>query len=251
MHAPTSTVDEKVWLRPQLVASWPEVIIVMALTTGAFLYNAIRGYLHGSSTHFAQLILTDRALVNMIVKESAIVGLMLLYLKRRGWTPADFRVRINLRSSLLGLVLPVPATLANMITMVTLFALALLLGGYAGLMDLIAANKPELTPHSVHVAWISIIVVCVVNAYLEEITCTAYFFCQVAARWGPFAALLLTDMVRMSFHIYQGPLHMLGIGAVFLVLNGCYWWTRNLWPLVFAHTIVDIFGMGLVKELLG
>jgi membrane protease YdiL (CAAX protease family) len=59
---------------------------------------------------------------------------------------------------------------------------------------------------------------------------------------------LLTDMVRMSFHIYQGALHMLGIGAVFLVLNGCYWWTRNLWPLVFAHVLIDILGMGVAKE---
>jgi hypothetical protein len=155
MDETTVAPDEKRWLRPELVASWPEVVIVMALTTGAFLYNAIRGYLHGSSTHFAQLILTDRALVNMIVKESAILGLMFLYLKRRGWTPADFRIRINLRGSLLGLGLPVAAMLANMITIATLFALAFLLGGYAGLMDLIAANKPELTPHSVHVAWFS------------------------------------------------------------------------------------------------
>jgi membrane protease YdiL (CAAX protease family) len=248
MHVPSSAVDEKGWLRPRIVASWPEVVIVMVLTTGAFLFNSIRAYLNGSSTHFVQLILTDRGLVNMIVKESAILGMMFLYLKRRGWTPADFRIRINLRGTLLGLVLPIPATLANMVTILTLFVLAFILGGYAGLMDLIAANKPDLTQHSVDVAWISIIVACVVNAYLEEITCTAYFFCQVAARWGPFAALLLTDMVRMSFHIYQGALHMLGIGAVFLVLNGCYWWTRNLWPLVFAHTLVDIFGMGVAKE---
>jgi len=44
MDETTVAPDEKRWLRPQLVVSWPEVIIVMALTTGAFLFNAIRGY---------------------------------------------------------------------------------------------------------------------------------------------------------------------------------------------------------------
>jgi membrane protease YdiL (CAAX protease family) len=251
MDGTTVAPEEARWLRSPLVASWPEIILVMGLTTGLFLLGSIWSYLHGSSTHFAQLILNDRRLTDMIAREGALLGLMLIYLRHRGWIPADFRVRINLRGSLLGLVLPIPLTLANLVTILTLFLLAFLMGGYAGLMDLVAANKPELTPHSVHVTWFAIVVACVVNAYLEEITCTAYFFNQVAARHGPFAALLLTDMVRMSFHLYQGPLHMLGIGAVFLVLNGCYWWTRNLWPLVVAHTLVDIIGMGVVKEMLG
>ena len=250
MDATPAAKDEARWLQPPLIASWPEIILVMGFTTGLFLLNSIWAYLHGSSTHFFQLLLSDRRLADMIAREGALLGLMLLYLRRRGWTPADFRVRINLSGTLLGLGLPLPTMLANALTLATLFVLAYLLGGYAGLMELVTANRPELTPHTVHVTWLAIVVACIVNAYLEEITCTAYFFSQVAARYGPFAALLLTDMMRMSFHIYQGALHMLGIGAVFLVLNGCYWWTRNLWPLVLGHTLIDIIGMGAVKELL-
>jgi len=250
MPETTATGNGREWLRPQLVAVWWEVVLVMALTTGVFLLSAIRSYLHGSSTQYMTLILTDRRLLNMIAFEGSVVGLMLLYLRRRGWTPADFRIRFTLRGTLLGFVLPVPAWGANMVAIGTLFMLAFALGGYAGLMQIIADNKPVLIPHSVQVAWASIIVACIVNAYLEEITCTAYFFNQLAARIGPFAALLATDMLRMSFHVYQGALHMLGIGAVFLVLNGCYWWTRNLWTLILAHILIDVFNMGVVKELL-
>ena len=38
----------------------------------------------------------------------------------------------------------------------------------------------------------------------------------------------------LAIYAVVSMIFVLGIGAVFLVLNGCYWWTRNLWPLVLS-----------------
>jgi len=85
------------------------------------------------------------------------------------------------------------------------------------------------------------------NAYFEELTCTAYIFAQFAAKKGPLFALILTVALRMSCHTYQGVLSCLGIGAVFLVSGLWYWRTRNLWILILSHALLDIGSIGLVK----
>jgi membrane protease YdiL (CAAX protease family) len=179
------------------------------------------------------------------------LGLLILYLHRRGWTPLDLRFRPSLRGTLEGMVLPVPMYLANLATFILIFVLVFVLRGPAELAALTASLAPKLHAHTVHVAWSVIILGCVINALLEEIACTAYFFSQVAARQGPLAALLATDLLRMAYHTYQGPLHMLGIGAVFLVLNGYYAVRRDLWGVVTAHAVVDIISFAMLRQVLG
>ena len=97
----------------------------------------------------------------------------------------------------------------------------------------------------------SLIAAMIFNAFFEELTCMGYAFTQFAAKRGPLFALFLTVILRMSCHSYQGPVHMLGIGVVFLLAGLVYWRTRNLWPLVIAHALIDIFSSALVKILHG
>jgi membrane protease YdiL (CAAX protease family) len=89
----------------------------------------------------------------------------------------------------------------------------------------------------------------ILNAFFEELICTGYLFNQFAAKHGSLFALLLTVLLRMSCHTYQGPVHMLGIGVVFLIYGGWYWYTRNLWTLIFAHAFADFVSAGTLKLL--
>lgn len=52
-------------------------------------------------------------------------------------------------------------------------------------------------------------------------------------------------LVRVLYHLYQGPL-----GAISILLTGTifgiyYWKTRKLWPVAFAHIFADFAGFAL------
>jgi membrane protease YdiL (CAAX protease family) len=245
------TNSDPQWLRPELVASWREIIVVLALATGIFVASSGWAAAHGSSGRYFNLLLTNGRLLDNLALESAILGLFLLYLRRRGWSPADLRIQPGLVGTLTAFPLLLAMFAANMVTVTVAYVIAFCLQTkYATLLQFFTANAPHLELHSVHLSWIVLIVAVVFNAFFEEIICTSYMFNQFAAKRGPLIALLLTVIVRMGYHTYEGPLHVLGIGAVFLVVGACYCWTRNVWPLIVAHALVDLASMAALKEML-
>ena len=67
---------------------------------------------------------------------------------------------------------------------------------------------------------------------------------MIGMGWGlvvtPAVALVGTALLRGSYHLYQGfggGLGNLAMGIVFAL-----WWmrTRRLWPLILAHTLLDV-----------
>jgi membrane protease YdiL (CAAX protease family) len=111
----------------------------------------------------------------------------------------------------------------------------------------VLSHSQHLLPHSIHLGWWSLILAMTLNAFYEEIAFMGYAFNQFAAKRGTTFALVVTVLLRMSFHSYQGPFHVLGIGAVFFLTSLAYCRTRNLWPLILAHIIVDVGMVGFVK----
>jgi uncharacterized protein len=79
------------------------------------------------------------------------------------------------------------------------------------------------------------------NGVLEEIVMIGYLLTRLRQlRWPPWRAVLLSAVIRGSYHTYQGIGGFLGnfvMGAIF------GWWftrTRRVLPLVIAHSILDI-----------
>lgn len=79
------------------------------------------------------------------------------------------------------------------------------------------------------------------NGAAEEILVVGYLLVRLRQLGVPPAvALLGTALLRGSYHLYQGfggGLGNLAMGLVFAL-----WWmrTRRLWPLVLAHTLLDV-----------
>jgi len=197
-------------------------------------------------------LLTDQRLVHTITIEGPILGLLLLYLKRRGWKPADLPIRPGWRSSAQGLRLIPAMGIANTVTVATGYGILYAAQTkYGQFLPFLLSVSPHLKHHSVHVSWLAVIAAMVLNGFFEEITCMGYAFNQFAAKRGPLFALILTVLLRMSCHTYQGPVHALGIGAAFTVSGLVYWRTRNLWPLIFAHMLIDMLSFGVIKFIFG
>lgn len=79
------------------------------------------------------------------------------------------------------------------------------------------------------------------NAVVEEVIAVGYLLARLQdLRWGPWAAIATSAALRGTYHLYQGFGQALGnaaMGAIFA------WWfqrTGRLWPLLVAHTLLDV-----------
>ena len=236
------------FLRPGLIGSWREITGVLFLLLLPFIVTSAIGAWHGSQAHYVQAFLTNRILLLNGAAEAAILGLGLVYFHRRGWTPGDLRIRPGIVSSLQGIALIPLTLLANGLVVVTLLWIFFLCQHQQpSFPAYVLASNPQISHIHVDLSWSVLIVAMFLNAFLEEVVCTAYAFTQFASKLGPAPGLALTVLLRALCHIYQGPVHALGIAMVFLILTLWYWRTRNLWTLIFAHALIDLSSLGALK----
>lgn len=83
------------------------------------------------------------------------------------------------------------------------------------------------------------IALAMVNGTFEEV-----FLLGVLVRglrgFGLSVAVGLPLLVRVLYHLYQGPLGVVWVLTFGLVLTLAYVWRKDLWPPVFAHILWDI-----------
>lgn len=240
------------WLSLALEDTWGEIVLVVAVIIGFSTTASSLLAWHGSSHKYLGLLLTNEQMVSSLAQKSAILGLLFIYLHRQEWRPKDLRIRPTWRSSGRGLLLVLGMFIANFITVVVGYLIAFhMQSQYENPAAFIAANQQHLKFHSVNVSWLAMIPALVLNGFFEEITCMGYAFNQFATKHGPLFALFMTVVLRMSCHTYQSAVHAFGIGASFFVSGLVYCWTRNLWPLILAHIIVDLGSFGAIKFFYG
>ena len=240
------------WLRKELVAPWWEIVLVIAVVIGISALKSTWSAFHGSSAHYVDMLLTDQRMIHYVAIESGLLALLFFFLHGRGWTRADLKIRPGWWRTLLGLPLALAMMLSNFIVVASGFSLAYALQTKFGhFLPFLATQVQAPAPHSVHFHWTILIAAMILNAFFEEITCMGYTFTQFAAKRGPLFALVVTVLLRMSCHTYEGLLHVLGIGVVFLLTGLFYWRTRKLWALIVAHALVDIISFALVKFVAG
>nr|WP_050792844.1 CPBP family intramembrane glutamic endopeptidase [Gordonia neofelifaecis] len=78
------------------------------------------------------------------------------------------------------------------------------------------------------------------NGFAEEVVVVGYFMTRLRQLGsGPTGALAWSAFLRGGYHLYQGA----GAGAGNLIMGLVYgrWYqaTNRIWPLVFAHTLID------------
>ena len=96
-----------------------------------------------------------------------------------------------------------------------------------------------------------LILAAIENGFLEEALVVGYLITRLEQlRLPGWAAIAISAVLRGSYHLYQGFGGFLGNAVMGVVFA---WWfrrTRRLWPLVIAHSLLDIFsfaGYALLK----
>jgi membrane protease YdiL (CAAX protease family) len=90
------------------------------------------------------------------------------------------------------------------------------------------------------------------NAVLEEVVMIGYLYTRwLRAGWSLPLVMLVSALIRGSYHLYQGFGGFVGNLAMGLIFGWVYTRTRRVGPLVVAHTALDVVafvGYALLKN---
>lgn len=249
--------------------SWKvEFAMVLGLAFGWTLPSTLRSlvapFVVGRSP---TAVISDGALWGTILFELIAFSLLVPFLRARGWTLARLGIRPSLRGCLHCCMLA--------------FAAYVLYVGFAelvvGLWPAVARALVERRIVSEGLSWTTVIVASVINPFYEEIFVCGYVISALsgarvgaavvlsrapvegrleslgieAANTHPLAvqavslavAVNVSAAIRLSYHLYQGVAGVLAIVPLALLFGIWFARTRQLWPLIVAHAILDFIAL--------
>jgi membrane protease YdiL (CAAX protease family) len=89
-----------------------------------------------------------------------------------------------------------------------------------------------------------IAILILVNSVFEEVAVTGYVVSKLAPD-GPALAIAASTLLRLLYHLYQGPVALLSIIPLGVLFAAVYWRTRTLWPLLVAHTLANFLAFSM------
>ncbi|HZM02885.1 MAG TPA: CPBP family intramembrane glutamic endopeptidase [Candidatus Saccharimonadales bacterium] len=186
----------------------------------------------GHLMHGAKTEQITNGLVCGVVIMQLLVMIFAFWVGRiRGWSLAMFGSRISWKGTFKGLLLLLVTILAM------LFSVAL---------TNVLAPGARNVPHVVNGVTVSrltlpfILLFSLVNPIYEEVLGTGYFIHSLQ-RCGMLPSVLASACFRAFLHSYQGLDAIVIVLPMGLVFGFCYWRWRQLWPLIVAHIVFDLW----------
>lgn len=195
------------------IRSWSARTEFLVITTICFGYFAVGSVL--------TLLTGVRILLECLI---LVVFFAILFI--RGWQARRLGLAFSWKAALAGVPLFIIYLLVYWITATMV------------LMLFPAAPGMTLLEISNHAPFALLALFIVVNSFFEELTVTAYVI-EALSREGAGVAITMSALLRIVYHLHQGPVASVSILPVGLLFGGLYWQRRNVWPLVVAHTIAN------------
>src|SRR5690348_14832600 len=146
--------------------------------------------IHGANMHH-----TEGSLITLIVWELMIGGILAAFLAARGWTIRDIGLSFDAVDAIIGLGL---ALLAYVAYVFAFDAFAMIAPASARA----AASYVLVTKGTITLA--TVVAVAIINPLYEELFVTGYV--MTALRDRGWAAFHVSLAIRLSYHLYQGPI---------------------------------------------
>jgi membrane protease YdiL (CAAX protease family) len=144
----------------------------------------------------------------------------------RGWPLSKFGTAISWKGTGGGILLA-PVSYAVTYSVWTIYAL------------IIHSGHPNIIVTGLAIP--VIISTTIINSVFEEVVEAGYFI-YTFSRFGMWPAILASASLRMLYHApWVGIEGLLGIFATGLIFALVYWRWRQLWPLVLAHTLRNLY----------
>jgi uncharacterized protein len=211
-----------------------EFLVVVTWAFGLPIFASIMSL--GAPSDSALPAFTNAELLSTIIFEVIQLGFLTWFLRIRGWTLEKFGLSFSWRGTAVGLVL---LALTYALTQGAQY-IAEIIFDYD--IEAAAARAPKVDPAlSMQLVYL----VSVVNGVIEELFVAGYIITSLIARRGMWMAINVSVVVRLLYHLYQGPIGIMTTVPMGLLYGYVYARTRQLWPLLVAHVLVDLIRLSL------
>jgi membrane protease YdiL (CAAX protease family) len=86
-----------------------------------------------------------------------------------------------------------------------------------------------------------LVLIAAANGVIEEVVVVGYLITRLRQTgWGLAASVTFSALLRGTYHLYQGFGAFLGNAAMGVIFALFFLRTRRLWPLILAHTLLDV-----------
>ncbi len=211
-----------------LISELLEAVIVLTLGFGLFIYSSTSSFIDNSKIPTTQTY-NSYDFIFIIIYEIIILTIIAIFLKNRHWTFKDFNLDFTLKLFGVAILLVIIRETTGAFLTRTLTAF--------NILNSEPANEPTILFHS---NMVSIVLITVINSIYEEVLLIGYFFKRFE-KYHPAIIILVSFLVRASFHTYQGWSNLQMVFVLALVFGIYYLIFRKLWTVIIAHGIGNIF----------
>lgn len=207
-----------------------EFVLVTAVSFAYFIIGSV-AFLF---SHIRVAKFTTSRTVAAIATEVIILGAVAWILRIRSWRLARLTERISVPSVLAGIPLFIAYYVVYWITAIIVVEL------YPP-----AANTAAIQFVSPAPFWLLAVFI-IINSIFEEMTVTAYVIAALSHE-GFALSITVSTLLRFLYHVYQGPLASISILPLGVLFGVVYYRWRTVWPLVTAHTIMNLIFFALSR----
>ena len=210
--------------KPQTPSAAPfEALAVVVVCFGWFILGSVAAVASGFPRGAT---FSDSSFIELIVMEFVFGALALVLLRARGYPLGRLLPSPSWQGCLAGIAVFLAATIL-WFTVAQVFPAS----EYSRqpIADMVSGPKISLP---------LVIAVSMINGLYEETFLVGYLVQGFRAS-GPAFAIGVSLLVRVMYHLYQGPIGTVSVLVFGIVVTLFYWRTGKLWPVVFAHTLAD------------
>jgi len=207
--------------------TYSEAALLVTISFGWFILSSTLAVLSGFPTDGA---FTDATLISLIMTEVVLGAAALSFLRYRGYRLTELLPSPTWPGVLEGVVVCGVGLAACMLV-------GALLPSAPDTAQPVARMLANATP-SIGV----VLVLSLLNGLYEETFLLGYLV-RGFASYGVSFAIGLSVLVRVLYHLYQGPAGAVSVVVFGIVLGIAYWRTRRLWPAVVAHALADFIAL--------
>jgi membrane protease YdiL (CAAX protease family) len=197
-------------------------------------------WIHGAAP------ITNARLLRTLIFEVVLGSLLWQVLALRGWTSAQVglspvrpRSREFLTTPLVALGLALTAYVSYAILAITAVSV------WPDLLGQAWTHRPRVAP-GLPVG--TLLAVALINPVFEEVFVCGYVVSSLRDRLGIASAINASAAIRVAYHLYQGPMGVLGITPFALIAGVWFARTKRLAPLIIAHALIDFTGLSLASS---
>jgi len=210
------------------IHSVADASVIVVISFGWF----IAGSLYAVGAGFPVNSFSDAVFLSIALSELVFASLALIYLRLRGYDLRWLRPRPTGIGCIIGILLYVAAA-------ITVWPISLVMG------DANLASQPISQMLSGSMYSLPMLVgVSIINGLYEETFLTGYLL-QGMRHIGAALSIGIVSLIRLMYHLYQGPIGAISAVAFGVVVGVYYWRTKDLWSVVVAHVFGDFAGFSM------